>query len=115
MRRYTLALALCALIAGCEQSTSPMIASLGGGGGGKPRKALLVSPSQVEIAVAQSVQLSTNFGGAPTDWSSSDAGVASVSAFGLVTGMIPGVAKITARVENDGSRVGSATVIVKGR
>lgn len=123
MRRMLSLLALCGVLAACEQSTNPIIAFAGpggaseGGGGndggsGGTTTSLIVSPSRVEIGVASRVQLSTNVANETVLWSSNNPGVASVSTFGLVMGLSPGVATITARASTDSTLVGYALVVV---
>jgi hypothetical protein len=124
MRRLISLFVLCAVLAACEQSTNPIIASAGpggvsdgggsgnGGGSGGTTTSLIVSPSRVEIGVASRVQLSTNVASETVLWSSNNPGVASVSTFGLVTGLSPGVATITARASTDSTLVGYALVVV---
>lgn len=66
-----------------------------------------VSPESSEIDVGQTVQLTAvprdaldnDLTGLPTAWTSSDPTVATVSGTGLVTGVGPGVAQITATVD----------------
>jgi len=123
MRRMIALIVLCGALAACEQSTNPIIASAGpggvsdggggnGGGTGGTTASLIVSPSRVEIGVASRVQLSTNVANETVLWSSNNPGVASVSTFGLVVGLSPGVATITARASTDSTLVGYALVVV---
>lgn len=92
----------------------------GGGGGGPPTGSDPVTRVEVtggaSVQVAQTLQLSaaafTARGpatGKTPSWSSSDPGVAQVSATGLVTGVSPGAAVISARVD---AVTGQTTVTV---
>jgi uncharacterized protein YjdB len=112
-----------ALLAACQESTSPIIAGLGGGvteptsnnaGSTAP---LAISPNRVQLLVGGTVQLNTN---APVSlqnqiqWSSLRSTVAAVSPSGLVTGVAVGTATITARYLFDTTRVATAVVDVTG-
>ena len=121
MRRMMSLIVLCGALAACEQSTNPIVAFAGpggvsdggaGGGSGGTTTSLIVSPSRVEIGVASRVQFSTNIASETVLWSSNNPGVASVSTFGLVMGLSPGVATITARASTDSTLVGYALVVV---
>ena len=112
-----------ALLAACQESTSPIIAGLGGGvteptsnnaGSTAP---LAISPNRVQLLVGGVVQLNTN---APASlqnqiqWSSLRSTVAAVSPSGLVTAIAVGTATITARYLFDTTRVATAVVDVTG-
>jgi uncharacterized protein YjdB len=112
-----------ALLAACQESTSPIIAGLGGGvteptsnnaGSTAP---FAISPNRVQLLVGGTVQLNTN---APVSlqnqiqWSSLRSTVAAVSPSGLVTGVAVGTATITARYLFDTTRVATAVVDVTG-
>jgi uncharacterized protein YjdB len=111
------------LLAACDQ-TSTRIAGIGGTtaldtgnntGGGVT--ALSISPNRVQLLVGGTVQLSTN---APfslqnqVQWGSLQSTVAVISPSGLVTGVAPGTATVTARYAFDTTRVASATIVVTG-
>ena len=85
----------------------------GGGGGGKQVKSISVSPSSATVDVGATVQLTATAsppGTATTfTWSSSNAAVATVSSSGLVTGIAPGAATISAAA---GGKTGSASISV---
>ena len=108
-------------IAACDQSTTGgTIAGLGGTKSTTDTTAaaaLIISPTQVQLAVGGKFQLSTN---APLNlqsqvqWRTSTATVAIVSATGLVTAIAPGAATVTARYVFDTSRVSSTAVNVVG-
>jgi hypothetical protein len=71
-----------------------------GGGGGVAATELVVTPESATIARGETVQLAMppelELSSGPVDWSSSDLAVASVDPSGLVTGVAPGTASITA-------------------
>lgn len=82
---------------------------------------LIVTPPTASVAVGDTIMLSV--GGVSSDarapgpaiavtWASSDTGVASVSPTGVVTGVAPGTATITA---SSGGRTGAAAIIVAPR
>jgi uncharacterized protein YjdB len=83
----------------------------------KPVSAVIVSPSQTSVTVGQTVQLTAQvtdeqgnpLPGRPIAYSTSAAGVATVSQTGVVTGVAPGSATITATSEG---KSGTATVTV---
>jgi hypothetical protein len=112
-----------ALLAACQESTSPIIAGLGGGvteptsnnaGSTAP---LAISPNRVQLLVGGTVQLNTN---APASlqnqiqWGSVRSTVAAVSPSGLVTAVAVGTTTITARYLFDTTRVATAVVDVTG-
>ena len=75
-----------------------------------------MSPSSAQVEVGQSVQLSaavapSNATNKQVSWSVSNSSVASVSSNGLVTGVAPGTATVTATTA-DGSFTASSTVTV---
>jgi hypothetical protein len=112
-----------ALLAACEQSTSPIIAGLGGAVATPPSSnagstaPLVISPGRAQLLVGGTIQLNTN---APlslqnqVQWNSLRSTVATVSPSGLVTGIAVGTATITARYVFDTSRVATAVVDVTG-
>lgn len=77
-----------------------------------------VTPSQVDLFVAQSISLAAtaydNSGapveGRPVVWTTNNVGVAAVSQSGRVTGLLPGTAVITAVIEGQAA---TATVVVR--
>ena len=83
-----------------------------------PVASVIVSPSQPNVTVGQTIQLAATprsandqpLTGRPAAWSSGAPGVATVSADGRVTGLSPGTAIIFASVEGV---VGTATVTVR--
>lgn len=121
-------LAAAVSLAACDQAATPTIAGLGGGSGpvssgngsggssGSP-STLAVQPSQVQLLVGNSVQLSTN---APfamqsqVQWSSLAPAVVAVSPSGLATAVAPGTAVIVARFAFDTTEAGSSTITVIG-
>jgi uncharacterized protein YjdB len=109
------------MLAACGESTSPRIAGLGGSTNSPPGNAssnvnpLVISPSQIQMVVGGTSQLSTN---APTSlqaqvqWGSLQPAVATVSQTGLVTAVAPGTTIVTARYAFDSTHVASATINV---
>jgi len=95
------------------ESGGPDLAKGGGGGGTGKVNSVTVSPASAAVAVGATVQLVATAAppkSAPTfAWSTSNAGVATVSTSGLVTGVAAGTATIGASA---GGRTGSATVTV---
>jgi uncharacterized protein YjdB len=111
-----------AMLAACDQSTTPAIAGLGGttsvpsGGGVSSNTApLAILPNHAQLLVGATFQFTTN---APTSlqnqvqWSSLQSTVATVSPTGLITAVAVGTATITARYSFDSTRVATATVDV---
>jgi uncharacterized protein YjdB len=71
-----------------------------------------VSPANAIVPVQQTLQLSASvLGGGSVAWSSSGP-AAQVSQTGLVTGMIPGKATITARLVSDTSKKATSEIVV---
>lgn len=113
MRHWTWRIAPAAavlLLAGCGGGTTAPAAACG--------SAVSVTPTSATVAVGASVQFTavlritegcTHVGSAVT-WSSGNSAVATVSATGIVTGVTPGSATITAAMEGNAS--GSAQVTV---
>ena len=83
----------------------------------KPVSSVIVSPGQANVIVGQTTQLSGQvtddqgnvLAGRPISFTSGNANIATVSAAGLVTGIAPGNATITATSEG---KTGTATVTV---
>ena len=83
----------------------------------KPVSAVVISPGQASVVAGQTVQLNAQvtdaqgnvLSGRPISFTSSAPAVATVSASGLVTGVTPGSATITATSEG---KTGTATVTV---
>jgi hypothetical protein len=105
-------LLLCLAAPACvlDRSTGPV---------GPPVAAIAVAPADATVAAGEAVQLRATMadsGGSPLEnrvvtWSSSDPGVATVDASGLVRGVAGGTVTITASCE---SRAATATVTVTG-
>jgi uncharacterized protein YjdB len=119
MRTLILASAAGALLtlSACDQALLPTVAGIAGSTAGtgavRDTTALVVSPGHVQIAVGASAQLGVNApSGAAVQWASSETSIAVVSATGLVTGLRPGTAVITAQLVTDPTRVAAATVDV---
>ena len=108
----TLALAV-ALTSSCERSTSPASPGVDTA----TVASVTVSPPSPSLQIGQTVQLTATprdasgapLGGRVVTWSSSDSGVARVSATGLVTGRATGSTTITATSEG---KSGTATITV---
>jgi uncharacterized protein YjdB len=119
MRRFILfGIACCLVLAatGCDQATSPRLANLLRGTVGQTGS-LQVLPNHVQVVTGQTFQLQTN---APlslanqVQWASSQPAIAAVNTSGVVTGLFPGTATITARFAFDTTQAASATVTVLG-
>ncbi|HEY0994714.1 MAG TPA: Ig-like domain-containing protein [Gemmatimonadaceae bacterium] len=105
-----------------------LVLACGGGGGGDgsptgptdttPRVlSVSVSPNAPSLQVGQQVQLTAqvsvqNGASQGVSWSTSSAAIASVSSGGLVTANAVGTATITATSSADGTKSGTATVVV---
>jgi len=112
-----------AMLAACDQATSPIVAGLGGAATTPPGSVnnnappIVITPSQVQLLVGATFQFSTN---APAplqnqvQWSSLQSTVVTVSPSGLATAVAVGTATITARFVFDTTRVATATVVVTG-
>jgi uncharacterized protein YjdB len=112
------------LVTGEEEGTAYVIATVDGVRDSarvrvapRPVADVRVVPEDVTIVLAEEVRLrailTTDEGeevDRPVEWSSSNAAVASVSSSGLVTGLLPGEATITATAEGES---GTATVRVE--
>ena len=121
MRKHILLFGFCAVfVSACDMATTPRFAAAGpsgasGGGGGHGHSALVIQPSQVEIFVGGSIQLTTNAPGIPLSWQTSNSAIAGVSVSGFVTGQGPGIATISVSATSDPSQTASATVLVRSR
>lgn len=119
MRRIPIVLAAFAVaaIAACETATSPHVAGLGTGTTRASSTALTIAPQTATVIVGGQTQLTTNASLSlenQVQWRSSQPSVAAVSPAGLVTGITPGTAQITARYSFDTNTVATATVSVTG-
>jgi Big-like domain-containing protein len=121
MQKHAIIFGICAvLVAGCDMSPNPRIAAVGPtepsiGGVGNRHSALVIQPSQVDLFVGATFQLTTNAPGTPLTWRTTNPAIAGISATGLVSGMSAGIATITATASADPSQTASATVIVRSR
>ena len=112
------------VVTGVDVGTATITASSGGKSGTTsvtvtivPAASVTVNPGTLSLNVAQTGTLTAVvmdasgnvLGGRPVTWSSSSPLVASVSTFGVVTGLIPGTTTITA---TSGSASGTASVTV---
>ena len=123
MRQSKLVWSIACLIAvgviACEQSTDTLLLPFGsrGSGTGQNGPPLEVLPRATQIPVGQFAELRTN---APlslvnqVQWRSSNSSIAAVSAAGRVTGLLPGIATVTARFAFDTTQAATATVTVLG-
>jgi hypothetical protein len=104
IRSYSVAL-LAALVLGCDDN----IPTVGLSGG-----LLQVSPLYAGVDQGSSVQLDASLNNDPATvtWETSDASIATVSGTGLVTGIAPGTASITAHLSNDPTQERSASITV---
>jgi hypothetical protein len=111
-RAFVLALALGAL-AGCDSTGVGTVAGLGGGTTGTGTTALTVLPTDAQIAIGSTIQLSTNTGTSSSlQWGSSDNNVATVSSTGLVTGRSVGTAIIVVRFAGDTTNSATSNISV---
>jgi hypothetical protein len=95
----------------CDDRNADQIAGVGGEPG--TDTALTLLPTNVQITVGSTVQMSTNVGvSTQLDWRSSDNNVATVTSTGLVTGRGAGTATIVVRFATDTINSASATVSV---
>jgi hypothetical protein len=124
MRNSLIVIALgTAVLAGCEQSTSPMVAGIGPATFIPPGNItnnlapLFISPPSVQLLVGGVFQFTTN---APltlrnnVEWGTLESNVVTISPTGLVNAVGLGTATITARYSFDTLRVATATVFVNG-
>jgi hypothetical protein len=80
---------------------------------GSDNAALTVLPTDVQITVGSTTQLSTNAGtSTQLQWRSSDNNVATVSSTGLVTGRGVGTATVTVRFSTDTTNAATSSVSV---
>lgn len=114
----------------CDTRLEPIPASSLDGGGsdstaardttvstGSTAGVITTSPATADLVVGATVQLSATGDQAlfPVSWSSDAPGVAAVSALGVVTGVSPGTARITARSTVNTLRGATTTVRVRAR
>jgi uncharacterized protein YjdB len=111
-RALLAALAFGALL-GCDSGTVGTLAGVGNTGTNSGNAALTVLPTDVQITIGSTTQLSTNAGTSSSlQWTSSDNNVATVSGTGLVTGRSVGTATITVRFAADTTNVASSNISV---
>lgn len=96
---------LAALVYGCGDNTPT---------GGPSTGVLLVDPLFAGVDQGTTARLTATLNGTavPVTWASSDATVASVSANGVVTGIAPGRASVTASMVGDATQQRSASISV---
>lgn len=105
-------LAFAGLVA-CDSTGLGTIAGVNNNSGGTNSTPLTVLPTDVQISVGTSVQLSTNAGiSNQLQWFSSDNNVATVSSTGLVTGRGVGTTTISVRISGDTTNVATSNVSV---
>lgn len=117
---FALAASAAFSILACDTASSPGIGRLLGPGSltqdtTSSTAQLVVTPSFVQLAVASTVQLSTNAPSSLTSqvrWTSLQSTIASVSQTGRVTTLTAGTATIVARYAFDSTNVASATIVV---
>ena len=75
---------------------------------------LLVTPlfAGVDSGTSQSLEATLNGEAVPVTWATTDASIATVSADGVVNGLMPGRASITATLAGDASQQRSASITV---
>ena len=103
-----------------------LLSSCGGGGGGDTEGpsgpptgggsvSIAIAPSAATLAVGATQQFAAAVSGSANtavNWSTSASSIAAISSGGLVTGVAPGTAVITAAAVADPSRVATATITV---
>jgi hypothetical protein len=96
---------LAAAICGCGDNVPTVTASSG---------ILEVDPAYAGVDQGTTTQLDATFNGDPAavTWESSDQAVATVSPTGVVTGVTPGIASITAHLASDPTQERSASITV---
>lgn len=109
------------LLAGCDQLRTPLLASSapagGPGGNGGMTAPLAIFPTQVQLVVGGTAQLTSN---APTtlqsqvQWRSLQPAIAAVSPAGVVTAVAVGTAFVQARFAFDTTQTATATITVIG-
>lgn len=119
MIRVMTVVACCVLIAACKEaptaatseSDNLTISAAKGGGGGPTVKNVTVSPPSATIQAGNTVQLAATSkpAGATFTWASSNQAVATVSQTGLVTGVAPGTAMVSATASG---KSGSSVITV---
>lgn len=115
MRYSILVFGLCgALFAGCDQALAPTKASIGGAAG-SGSAALAITPTTAVLPIGGTLLLVANGSGAAqgVSWTSDRTDLATVSANGLVTGVAPGQAVVTATSSADTSLRSGATILVQ--
>lgn len=112
----------------CDQRQLPTVAGLGSGGGTTATGGstgtntgtstpLAITPNSLQLSVGTTFALNTN---APAglqnqvQWRSAAPGIVAVNTSGVVTGLAPGTATITARYSFDTTQVAAASVTVTG-
>jgi len=111
-RAFLFALALGALAA-CDSDGVGTLAGLGGNGTQTGTAALTVLPTDVQMSVNSTAQLSTNAGTSSSlQWLSSNNNVATVSQTGVVTGRSVGTAVITVRFAADTTNAATSNISV---
>jgi len=112
-------------VAACDQRSNPTIAGIVGGstasdssgantGGATP---LAISPSQLALTVGATFPLTTNAPAAfqnQIEWRTAQPNIATVNESGVVTGVAPGTAVVSARYTFDTTQAASAVVSVTG-
>lgn len=95
---------LAALVLGCDGDSNPTDAGT----------FFEVSPFFSGVLEGTTLQLSANMGGqsVPVTWSSSNTAVATVSATGLVSGLVAGRASVTAALVSDPTQLSSSSITV---
>lgn len=112
-------------VAACDQRSIPTVAGIGGtsttsGSTGKNTGAgipLALTPSQLAVAVGATFPLTTNAPPAlqnQIEWRTAQPNIATVNGAGVVTGIAPGTAVVSARYTFDTTQTASAIVSVTG-
>ena len=97
----------------CDDRGSANLAGLGGTTNGGGNAAITVLPTDIQMSVNTTSQLSTNAGtSSQLQWLSSNNNVATVSATGLVTARSVGTAVITVRFAADTANAATSNISV---
>jgi len=100
-------------LAACDDGGSGNLAGIGGTGTNGGNAALTVLPTDIQMSVNTTAQLSTNAGASSQlQWVSSNNNVATVSATGLVTARSVGTAVIAVRFAADTTNVATSNISV---
>lgn len=116
MRSVLILLAAGVLLAGCDQLSTPILASSAPGGNGASTR-LAITPAQAQLVVGATLQLTTNASAAlqpQVQWQSFQPAIAAVNASGVVTAIAAGTAVVEARFAFDTTQAATTAITVIG-